>query len=367
MNILFKKALSNLPLIAMTCVAATLLALYSSVYLAPEALTVSQKPAMQSIILTGAQAHILIDAKSGEILSAHNENARLPMASTTKIMTALIVIESSSTDELVTVSKEASSVEGSSCYLLEGENISVIDLLYGLMLESGNDAAHALAEHIAGSTDAFAAIMNEKAKSLGLVNTHFENPHGLYTDGHYTSAHDLAKITATALENDLFRKIVSTKVYKSKPTDKSPERYFSNHHRLLGSLPYCIGVKTGYTKLAGRCLVTSCEKDGSRFVSVTLNDRSDWADHTRLLSFALSSYKTLTPAEEGEIFFYPDESRKILNTEDISVTLPISFDGSLELSYTGVGGNFVLTANDSDFKKSVTYASDTVIVPQTAK
>lgn len=366
MKFSLKKDFSNIPLIAVTCVAAAFLALYSSVYLSPPAIPVSQT-ATQNVIQTGAQAHILIDAKSGEVLSAHNADARLPMASTTKIMTAIIVIENAAPDEIVAVSREASMVEGSSCYLVEGEHISVLDLLYGLMLESGNDAAHALAEHIAGDTESFARMMNKKAAELGLKNTHFENPHGLYTEGHYTSAHDLAEIAAYAMENELFRTIAATKTYKTSPTDKSPERYFSNHHRLLRSLPFCTGIKTGYTKLAGRCLVSSCEKDGSRFISVTLNDRSDWADHTRLLSFAMSHFKTVTLAEKGEIFFYPDSSQKIINSEDILITLPISFDGTFELSFDRADGLFRMSAKDGGPEKTAAFTSDTVIVPQSAK
>lgn len=211
------------------------------------------------------------------------------MASTTKIMTALLAIELLEPEAVVTVPKEAVGIEGSSIYLIEGEQITVSDLLYGLMLESGNDAATALAIAAGGTVEHFVAMMNERAAELGLEDTHFSNPHGLSADDHYTTAYDLARLTCAALENETFAEIVSCKT----KTISDGKRYLSNHNRLLRSYEGCIGVKTGYTIATGRTLVTAAERDGLTLVAVTLNDRSDWADHTKLLDYGFANYESV--------------------------------------------------------------------------
>lgn len=211
------------------------------------------------------------------------------MASTTKIMTALLAIERLDPETVVTVPKEAVGIEGSSIYLTEGEQITVSDLLYGLMLESGNDAATALAIAAGGTVEDFVRLMNERAAELGLEDTHFSNPHGLSADDHYTTAYDLARLTCAALENETFASIVSCKT----KTISDGRRYLSNHNRLLRSYEGCIGVKTGYTLATGRTLVTAAERDGLTLVAVTLNDRSDWADHTRLLDYGFAHYESV--------------------------------------------------------------------------
>lgn len=201
------------------------------------------------------------------------------MASTTKIMTAIVAIENMPTDYIVTVPKEAVNIEGSSIYLYEGEKITCLDLLYGLMLESGNDAAAAIAIAVGGTMERFVMLMNEKARELGLKNTHFANPHGLSCEDHYTSAADLARITDYALGNQLFAEIVSTKRY----TACEGSRYYVNHNRLLFSYDGMIGVKTGYTIASGRCLVTAARRNGRTLIAVTLNDYYCSADHARML------------------------------------------------------------------------------------
>jgi len=287
---------------------------------------------------TGAQSCALIDAQSGQLLFSKNENERLPMASTTKIMTAIIAIENKSLDDDVLIPKEAQNVEGSSIYLVAGEVLSLRELLYGLMLESGNDAAIAIAIHTAGSVEKFCDMMNEKAKTLGLCNTNFENPHGLSSENHYTTAHELAKIAAYAMKNEDFRKIVATEKYIIDERENCRERYFFNHNRLLRSLDICDGMKTGYTLASGRCLVTSCTVENGRFVAVTLNDRDDWSDHKEMLLFATSNFESVKIAAGGEIFFSyqtaasPKQTVSVTNTEDIYITRKKGEDAALNLS-----------------------------------
>ena len=236
-----------------------------------------------------ATAVILMEASTGQILYEKNANAPLPMASTTKIMTCLVVLEHCDPNEVITVPTDAVGVEGSSAYLRHGEQISIIDLLYCLMLRSANDAASALAIHTAGSIEEFARLMNEKAQKLGLENSHFTNPHGLDHEEHYASAADLAKLTAHALENESFCRIVSTKSYLAGSGEN--QRALTNHNRLLYSLEGCIGVKTGYTIRSGRCLVSACKREDTTLICVTINCRADWQSHKDLYSYGFSKVK----------------------------------------------------------------------------
>ena len=223
-----------------------------------------------------AGSYALIEAESGRLLCGSNENKKLPMASTTKIMTAVLAIENSNPDDIVTVSNNAANTEGSSIYLKPGEKISMRELLYGLMLESGNDAAVAIAEHISGTAQEFSAAMTDKARAIGALNTVFKNPNGLNEEGHYTTAKDLALITREALKNPLFAEIVATKSIRlSRST-------YTNHNKLLSMYGGITGVKTGFTKKCGRCLVSSCSRNGFSLIAVTLNDPDDWNDHIYL-------------------------------------------------------------------------------------
>jgi len=224
----------------------------------------------------GAAAAVLMDAETGETLYEKQADEPMQVASTTKIMTALVVLERCAPEETVRIPAACAGVEGSSIYLREGETLTVETLLYGMLLASGNDAAEALALYTAGSEEAFATLMNERAAALGCTGTHFVNPHGLDAAGHHATARDLALITAAAMENDVFRRIVATKsVTREGHT-------FTNHNKLLWSLPGCIGVKTGYTKSAGRSLVSCAERNGMRLICVTLDDPDDWEDHRAL-------------------------------------------------------------------------------------
>ncbi len=247
-----------------------------------------------------ARSAIVMDANSGRILYSHNANAKMGMASTTKIMTAITALENADINSIATVSSTAYGVEGSSMYLVKDEKLTLEDLLWGLMLVSGNDAATAIAEHVAKTTDAFADLMNKKAAEIGAVDSHFTNPHGLSDDNHYTTAHDLAKITAYALENPKFREIVSTRTKSIPWKDHDYNRHLVNHNKFLTQYDGCIGVKTGFTKATGRCLVTAVEKSDLRLICVTLNAPDDWNDHRTLYDNSFSEYSPYKIKTAGE-------------------------------------------------------------------
>lgn len=244
-------------------------------------------------------SYILIEGKTRQIIKRENENLPLPIASTTKIMTAITAIENADLDDMFTVSQKAQNQEGSSIYLREGDKISVKDLLYGLMLNSGNDAATALAEGVSGSVEAFAELMNKNAQKIGCKNTNFKNPSGLNEEGHYSSAYDMALIMAYAMENEKFREIVGTKRYNIDNCESTT--YLKNHNKLLWQYEYCTGGKTGYTKLSGRCLVTTAEKDGVRLIAVTLNNPDDWKTHKELFEYGFGEIKNKEIIKKGSI------------------------------------------------------------------
>ena len=240
-----------------------------------------------------AQSAILIEAESSKVLYSKNAEKRLPMASTTKIMTAILAIECGiSLDTVIKIPKDAVGIEGSSIYLKEGEEISFESLIYGLLLCSANDAAVALAITVGGSLVHFVDLMNQKAASLGLCNTHFENPHGLHDKNHFTTAHDLALLMAYCVKNPIFLNIsgCEKKIFAS---SDNMSRVMINHNRLLRTYSGMIAGKTGYTKSSGRCLVTSAERDGLRLIAVTLNAPNDWQDHTNLFDFGFESYRMI--------------------------------------------------------------------------
>jgi len=239
-------------------------------------------------VAVSARSAVVIEQNTNIIIKEKSAHTRLPMASTTKIMTALIAIETCDTDSIFTVSESAANIEGTQIGVIPGDKIKLLDLLYMLMLRSANDVAEVIAENIAGSVETFAVLMNEKAKKLGLKNTNFKNPHGLPDDEHFTTAYDLAVITATALKDPLFAKIVSTKTAKIEYLGYS----ISNSNKLLSSYEYSTGVKTGFTKKAGRCLVSSATKNGVSLVCVTLNDANDWKDHVSLLEESFGKVST---------------------------------------------------------------------------
>ena len=243
-------------------------------------------------ITLSAKSAVLYDPSSKKFLYTKNESISLPMASTTKIMTALVAIENSQLDTEVSISDNAIGTEGSSLYLKHGEVMTMSDLLMGLMLRSANDAASAIAYEISGSIEAFAEKMNEKALQIGAVNTHFTNPHGLDDKSHYTTAKDLALIAAEALNNNKFLEIVSTEKCIIKNQD-GEARLLINHNKLLNLYDGAIGIKTGFTKKSGRCLVGAAERNGIRLISVTINAPDDWNDHKKLFDFGFSTLKSI--------------------------------------------------------------------------
>ena len=248
-----------------------------------------------------AQSAILIDRRSETVLYEKQSDLRLPMASTTKIMTALGALEQMSLDAIITVDSRAVGVEGSSIYLVEGEQLTLEQLLYALLLESANDAATAIAIGVTGSVEAFAEQMNQTAREMGLENTRFQNPHGLDHAEHYTTARELAKITCEALKNPTIATIVSTKKTTIPHGGNDGVRLLINHNRLLRDYDHAIGVKTGYTKRSGRCLVSAAEQSGASLLAVTLNAPDDWRDHTALLDYGFSQMEVLALCDAHEI------------------------------------------------------------------
>lgn len=241
---------------------------------------------------SSAGSAFVFDTDSGRVFYSKNADAKRAMASTTKIATAITVIDNcQDLDAEVKIDKRAVGIEGTSIYLREGEVLTVRELLYGLMLRSGNDAAVALAIYTAGSVDEFATLMNKTAEKAGAENTNFANPHGLDNENHYTTARDLAKITAYALNNEDFAQIVSTKNIKI-PSKEEGYRFLSNKNRLLSSLEGCIGVKTGYTSKAGRCLVSAAERDGLRVVCVVLNCGPMFEESAAMINAVYQKYKS---------------------------------------------------------------------------
>ncbi len=248
-----------------------------------------------------AESAIVLEATTGDVVFEKDADTRRPMASTTKIMTAITALEAGDLDKKVSVPAEAVGVEGSSVYLEKGDSLSLYDLVWALMLESANDAAAAIAIEVAGSIEAFAELMNEKAAEIGLCDTHFTNPHGLDDEEHYTTARDLARLAVYALKNEKFAEIVST--YKKTVEIDGETRYLLNHNKMLKLYDGAIGVKTGYTKRSGRCLVSAAERDGVRLVAVTLNAPDDWRDHTAMLDAGFECFERRELIREGESVF----------------------------------------------------------------
>lgn len=241
-----------------------------------------------------ASSAVLLDGQTGRVIYEKLADKQSLIASTTKVMTALIVCEQVNVLDRVRIPAEAVGIEGSSMYLKAGEVLTVQELLYGLMLHSGNDAAVALAIYCGGTVEGFAELMNDKAHRLGLKNTHFVNPNGLDSPGHYSTARDMALLAAYAMENPIFYKTVSTK------TVIAGGRSLRNHNKLLWQLEGADGVKTGFTKKAGRILVSSCTRQNRRLICVTMNDGNDWQDHKNLMETGFSHYLLSQIVRKGD-------------------------------------------------------------------
>ncbi|MBQ9833439.1 MAG: D-alanyl-D-alanine carboxypeptidase [Clostridia bacterium] len=273
-----------------TCILAAIITLISAV---PTAAASEQQ------LADSAQGAVLMERTTGKVLYYKSAHEKLPMASTTKIMTCILAIENGQLDEVIEVDDAAYAIEGSSIYLKKNERISVRDLLYGLMLASGNDAAVALACHVGGSVEGFAEIMNKKAKSIGCMNTNFVTPNGLHDDAHYTTAYDLGLIACYAMGNETFREVVGTTYYKSETGEIT--RTWKNKNKILWQYEGGNGVKTGYTMRAGKCLVFSAMRDSMEVVGVVLNDPNMFNDAKSMLDYGLDNFSMAKVLSAGEV------------------------------------------------------------------
>ncbi len=315
-----------------------------------------------------AESAILIDCETGRIIYEKNKDAKMAMASTTKIITAITAIEHGNLSDVVTVSANAALTEGSSVWLSEGEKLTLNDLLYALMLESGNDASVAIAEHIGGNVEGFSELMNAVCRKAGATSTNCVTPSGLDDELHFTTAQDLAMITRYAMTSDTFREIVST--YKTTIPWEGNEwdRTLVNHNKMLTLYEGADGVKTGYTKKSGRCLVSSAEKDGWRVIAVTLNAPDDWNDHIKMLNFAFDNFKesekltecgksigkiTVSSSKNGHINYGFSEEisvRKLYDEEKIKININVPDEIKAPVYKGDIVGSADLYLNDMYYR-----------------
>lgn len=286
---------------------------------------VSAKESGLPKISDSASASILMDQNSGRILYGKNIHQKRRIASITKVMTAILAIESGKMNEMVKISGNAFGTEGSSLYLKKGEKVKLSDLVYGLMLRSGNDAAVAIAEKVAGSKQGFVALMNKKAHELGMMDTNFANPHGLDdSNDHYSSAYDMAILTSYAMKNPTFQKIFKTKYHTAPQEGEKWDRKWKNKNKLLFRYDYSTGGKTGYTKKARRTLISTASKDGLDLVVVTLNDGDDWRDHMNLFNWGFNNFEPTTIVKKGKITGIKDSFYKNHLYARRDLTLPLT-------------------------------------------
>lgn len=295
---------------------------------------------------TSAQAAVLMEKGSQRILYEKNKAAKLPMASCTKILTALVVVEHCDINETVIVPQQAVGIEGSSIYLKCGEKLSVKELLYGLLLRSGNDSAVTLALHVSKNLDDFSKLMNETARECGALNSNFVTPHGLDAKGHYTTAEDLAKITCCALNNNTISEIVSSKKAEIGNIDDGNFRILHNKNKLLKNYQFADGVKTGYTKKAGRCFVGSATNNGMQLVCVVLNCGPMFEETQALLTYGFDNFYLRTIVPKNKVFKETNGDKSIFYRCDRAVTYPLSSDGTEETDIS-----YRLTENCGNFSK----------------
>ncbi|MFK4997723.1 D-alanyl-D-alanine carboxypeptidase family protein [Bacillus sp. N9] len=296
-------------------------------------LLLTLSPNNASAISVSAAGAILMEQQSGRVLYEKNPHDIRRIASITKIMTAIIAIESGKLNDSVKVSKKAVYTEGSSVYLQQGELIRLEDLVYGLMLRSGNDAAIAIAEHVGGSVEGFVFLMNQKAEEIGMGNTAFANPHGLDDhEDHYSTPYDMALLTRYAMENETYQKISGTKVYTFER--KQGTQQWKNKNRLLMMYPYSTGGKTGFTKRASRTLVTTASKDGVNLIAVTLNDPNDWDDHAAMYEYGFATYEIKRLLNKGPILEVKDiKNKEVYIKEDFYYPLSDTDLKELKIEY----------------------------------
>lgn len=287
----------------------------------------------ENLNLSG-ESYVIIEENSGRILYEKNGYRKMPMASTTKIMTALVALEYGDPTKLVNIDSESVGVEGSSIYLKEGESMTLEDLLYGLMLRSGNDAAVAISKHVGSNSENFVNLMNTKAKEIGTINTHFTNPNGLHNEDHYSTAYDLAIITREAFKHDLFEKIVGSKSYKS---TRDENNLYYNKNKTIFEYDGGDGVKTGYTTNSGRCLVSSAHRNNMRLIAVVLNGYDWFNDNYKLLDYGFENFKPFIIYDKMQYM----KSIKLENGKKDKLNLvtekefiyPLSEDESKDVSY----------------------------------
>lgn len=310
-------------------------------------------PMSVKAVSVNASSAILMDMDNKRVLYASNIHEIRSVASISKIMTAVLAIESGKLDEVVTIGNEIDGAYGSGIYIQKGEQLSLRDLVYGLMLRSGNDAAYAIANYVGGND--FVEMMNNKASEIGMINTTFNNPCGLdEDDGNYSTAYDMAVLASYAMKLEEYQKIVGTKIYKLK-TNKNNYLWI-NKHRLLGRYDYITGGKTGYTKKALRTLVTSASKDNLNLVAVTLNDGNDFQDHNELFKYGFDNYTNKKILEKGRINVYDDVYYGIYDLSiDKDLNYPINKNDKVFLKYRldkepheGTIGSVTLFINDRE-------------------
>ncbi|MBP2655693.1 MAG: dacB 3 [Firmicutes bacterium] len=300
-----------------------ILVLFTIIFILAGSLT----PVYAAALAVKARAAILLDAKTGQVLYNKNMDARNAPASTTKIMTAILAIESGRLNEPVKISISAAATRGSSMNLYPGQIISLHELLTGLLMRSGNDAAVAIAQHLAGTVDAFVVLMNKKAVELGANNTHFSNPHGLSAPGHYSSAHDLAILARYALSIPKFAEIVSTKETQIEWLDqrgREKDVNLRNTNKLLWMLDEADGIKTGTTGEAGPCLVSSATRGNQKLIAVVLNDHSRWYDSMQLLKYGFDNYDYYDFKNQGETLATLPVQNGLVDSVDAIVDSPAS-------------------------------------------
>ena len=296
-----------------------------------------------------AQKAILLDGDTGRVIYERRVDEKSLIASTTKIMTALIICEQCNVLDRMSIPKEAVGIEGSSMYLQEGEILTLQELLYGMMLHSGNDAATALAIYCGGTVEGFAQRMNDKARMLGLRGTHFVNPHGLDAPDHYSTARDLAILARYAMEDPIFAKTVSTK------TVSVGNRTLTNHNKLLWRVEGADGVKTGYTRAAGRILVSSAQRQGRRLIAVTIDDGNDWSDHAALYAEGFEQYRLRQLVQKGQVLghlaVFGGETAEValVSVEDFSYALCPDENITIKLSQKGMTFAPVVSGADAGY------------------
>ncbi|MBO0995341.1 D-alanyl-D-alanine carboxypeptidase family protein [Bacillus sp. SD088] len=317
-------------------------------------------PKKTGAVSVSASAAVLMEQETGRVLFEHNANETHRIASITKVMTAILAIESGKMDETTTVSKRAVYTEGSSVYLQQGEKIKLKDLVYGLMLRSGNDAATAIAEQVGGSVEGFVFLMNQKAAEIGMTHTMFANPHGLDDhEEHYSTAYDMALLTRYAMMNPTFEEISGTKSYTLK-RENGAHKWRNKNRLLTEKYEYCTGGKTGFTKRAGRTLITTATKDNKDLIAVTLDAPDDWTDHIAMYEHGFKTYspKTILPKGSLSLNISGMEEKKFLLQDSIVYPLSEEEVDEVRLEYKLLPENQLKTLENGKAGVAIMYLQD---------